>query len=86
MVEAGKAFGSPLRKILTEIQLPLAMPSIMARINQIIMLSLSMVVISGMVDAPGPGAEVYAAVTSLKLDEGFEAASAWSSWPATSTG
>ncbi|MFI5593188.1 ABC transporter permease [Amycolatopsis sp. NPDC051758] len=73
MVEAGEAFGSPPRKILTEIQLPLAMPTILAGVNQIIMLSLSMVVISGMVGAPGLGAEVYAAVTSLKLGSGFEA-------------
>ncbi|MFF0145638.1 glycine betaine/proline transport system permease protein [Amycolatopsis sulphurea] len=73
MVEAGEAFGSPPRRILTEIQIPLAMPSIMAGINQIIMLSLSMVVISGMVGAPGLGAEVYAAVTSLKIGQGFEA-------------
>ncbi|MCG3756900.1 proline/glycine betaine ABC transporter permease [Amycolatopsis sp. Poz14] len=73
MVEAGEAFGSPPRRILREIQIPLAMPSIMAGINQIIMLSLSMVVISGMVGAPGLGAEVYAAVTSLKLDLGFQA-------------
>jgi glycine betaine/proline transport system permease protein len=73
MVEAGEAFGSPPRKILTEIQLPLALPTILAGVNQIIMLSLSMVVISGMVGAPGLGAEVYAAVTSLKLGSGFEA-------------
>ncbi|GAA3575561.1 proline/glycine betaine ABC transporter permease [Amycolatopsis ultiminotia] len=73
MVEAGEAFGSPPGRILTEIQIPLAMPSIMAGINQIIMLSLSMVVISGMVGAPGLGSEVYAAVTSLKIGQGFEA-------------
>jgi glycine betaine/proline transport system permease protein len=73
MVEAGEAFGSPPRRILTEIQIPLALPSIMAGINQIIMLSLSMVVISGMVGAPGLGSEVYAAVTSLKIGQGFEA-------------
>ncbi|GAA1971060.1 proline/glycine betaine ABC transporter permease [Amycolatopsis minnesotensis] len=73
MVEAGEAFGSTRAKILTQIQIPLAMPSIMAGINQIIMLSLSMVVISGMVGAPGLGAEVYAAVTSVQVGAGFEA-------------
>ncbi|QWF84656.1 ABC transporter permease [Amycolatopsis sp. CA-230715] len=73
MVEAGEAFGSTRGKILTQIQIPLAMPSIMAGINQIIMLSLSMVVISGMVGAPGLGSEVYAAVTSVQVGAGFDA-------------
>lgn len=73
MVEAGEAFGSTRGKILTQIQIPLAMPSIMAGINQIIMLSLSMVVISGMVGAPGLGAQVYEAVTSVQVGPGFEA-------------
>ncbi|ASR37345.1 glycine/betaine ABC transporter [Prauserella marina] len=72
MVEAGEAFGSPPRKILTGIQIPLAMPSIMAGVNQIIMLSLSMVVIGGMVGAPGLGASVFEAVTRLQLGAGFE--------------
>jgi glycine betaine/proline transport system permease protein len=73
LVEAGEAFGAPPRKILTGIQIPLAMPSIMAGVNQIIMLSLSMVVISGMVGAPGLGADVFSAVTRLQLGIGFEA-------------
>ncbi|ACU95200.1 ABC transporter permease [Saccharomonospora viridis] len=72
MVEAGEAFGSPPMKILREIQLPLAMPSIMAGVNQIIMLSLSMVVIAGMVGAPGLGAQVFEATTRLQLGVGFE--------------
>ncbi|PXY19408.1 ABC transporter permease [Prauserella muralis] len=72
MVEAGEAFGSPPARILTGIQIPLAMPSIMAGINQIIMLSLSMVVIAGMVGAPGLGAEVFEAITRLQLGAGFE--------------
>jgi ABC-type proline/glycine betaine transport system permease subunit len=73
VVEAGEAFGSPPRRILTDIQIPLAMPSIMAGINQVIMLSLSMVVIAGMVGAPGLGSDVYQAVTRVQLNFGFEA-------------
>jgi glycine betaine/proline transport system permease protein len=73
VVEAGRAFGSPPRRILTDIQIPLAMPSIMAGINQVIMLSLSMVVIAGMVGAPGLGSDVYTAVTRVQLSGGFEA-------------
>jgi glycine betaine/proline transport system permease protein len=73
VVEAGEAFGAPQRKILTGIQLPLAMPSIMAGINQVIMLSLSMVVIAGMVGAQGLGTDIYQAVTRVQLSLGFEA-------------
>ncbi|MDA3627970.1 proline/glycine betaine ABC transporter permease [Saccharopolyspora oryzae] len=73
VVEAGEAFGSPSRKILTGIQLPLAMPSIMAGVNQVIMLALSMVVIAGMVGAPGLGSNIYEAVTRVQLSQGFEA-------------
>lgn len=72
MVEAGEAFGSPPRSILTGIQIPLALPSIMAGVNQIIMLSLSMVVIAGMVGAPGLGSEVFSATTNLRLGSGFD--------------
>lgn len=73
VVEAGEAFGAPPSRILRGIQLPLAMPSIMAGINQVIMLALSMVVIAGMVGAQGLGTEVYTAVTRVQLGAGFEA-------------
>lgn len=73
VVEAGHAFGASSGRILRQIQLPLAMPTIMAGINQVIMLSLSMVVISGMVGAGGLGGDVVAALQRVNVGLGFEA-------------
>ncbi|MFC4222871.1 ABC transporter permease [Lysinibacter cavernae] len=73
VVEAGKAFGSSPSRILRQIQLPLAMPSIMAGINQVIMLSLSMVVIAGMVGAGGLGLQVVQSLNRIDVALGFEA-------------
>ncbi|WP_062106143.1 ABC transporter permease [Bacillus niameyensis] len=73
LIEATEAFGSTTGQRLMKVQIPLAMPTIMAGINQSIMLALSMVVIASMVGAPGLGTEVYRAVTQLKTGVGFEA-------------
>lgn len=73
VVEAGHAFGASPRRILFSIQLPLARPTIMAGVNQVIMLALSMVVIAGMIGADGLGRDVYAAVQRVKIGDGFEA-------------
>jgi len=73
VVEAGQAFGASPWRILRQIQLPLATPTIMAGINQVIMLSLSMVVIAGMVGAGGLGAEVVGALNRIDVALGFEA-------------
>ncbi|WP_430591395.1 ABC transporter permease [Humidisolicoccus flavus] len=73
VVEAGQSFGSSPGRILRQIQLPLALPSIMAGINQVIMLSLSMVVIAGMVGAGGLGSAVVGALQSVNVGLGFEA-------------
>ncbi|NCT91354.1 proline/glycine betaine ABC transporter permease [Cellulomonas sp. APG4] len=73
VVEAGHAFGSPPRRILREIQVPLAMPTIMAGVNQVIMLSLSMVVISGLVGARGLGQPVVSSLGRIDVALGFEA-------------
>jgi glycine betaine/proline transport system permease protein len=72
IVEAGEAFGSPPRRILTRIQLPLAMPTVMAGVNQVIMLALSMVVIAGMVGAGGLGNVVLDGIQRLEIATGFE--------------
>lgn len=72
VVEAGYAFGSKSGRILRQIQLPLAMPSIMAGINQVIMLALSMVVIAGMAGAGGLGQDVYSAVQRIDIKLGAE--------------
>ncbi len=73
LIEAADAFGTTPGQKLWKVQLPLALPTLMAGINQTIMLSLSMVVIASMIGAQGLGADVYRAVTQLKTGEGFEA-------------
>src|SRR5690554_1252511 len=73
VVEAGHAFGATPGRILRQIQLPLAMPSIMAGVNQVIMLSLSMSVIASMVGAPGLGRPIIQALSRIDVGLGFEA-------------
>jgi glycine betaine/proline transport system permease protein len=71
--EAAISFGSNPRQLLFKAELPVALPTIMAGVNQTIMLALSMVVISGMIGAGGLGNEVLKGITQLKIDVGFEA-------------
>ena len=73
IVEAGTAFGASPGRILRQIQLPLAVPTIMTGVNQIIMLSLSMVVISAMVGAGGLGQDIVQALQRIDVGLGFEA-------------
>lgn len=73
LIEASDAFGSTSRQKLFKVQLPIAKSTIMAGINQSIMLSLSMVVIGAMIGAKGLGVDVYRAVTRIRIGEGFEA-------------
>ncbi|BBG01834.1 MULTISPECIES: ABC transporter permease [Pseudonocardia] len=72
VVEATHAFGAHPRQILREVQLPMALPSIMAGINQVIMLALSMVVVAGLAGADGLGTVVVSAVTQLDIAAGVE--------------
>ncbi|PWG61175.1 ABC transporter permease [Spiribacter halobius] len=71
-VEAGLAFGCTDRQLLYKVQIPLAMPSIMAGINQTIMLALSMVVIASMIGAGGLGNTVLTGIQRLDVGLGFE--------------
>ncbi|WP_440995282.1 ABC transporter permease [Arhodomonas sp. SL1] len=71
-VEAGLAFGCTDRQLLLKVQIPLAKPSIMAGINQTIMLALSMVVIASMIGAGGLGNTVLTGIQRLNVGLGFE--------------
>lgn len=68
-VEAAIAFGSTPREILFKVQLPLALPTIMAGLNQTIMLSLSMVVIAALIGAGGLGQPVFRGLNSLNVGQ-----------------
>jgi glycine betaine/proline transport system permease protein len=72
-VEAGQAFGATPAQILRGIQLPLAMPTILAGVNQVIMLALSMAVIAGMAGADGLGKMVVEAISTVNIAKGVEA-------------
>ncbi len=71
-IEAGLAFGCTPRQLLTKVQMPLAMPTIMQGVNQTIMLSLSMVVIASMIGAGGLGNVVLTGIQRLNVGLGFE--------------
>jgi len=71
LLEAGHAFGATPWQFLTKVEIPLAMPSIMAGVNQTIMLALSMVVIASMVGAQGLGLIVYNSITRLNVGAGI---------------
>ncbi len=73
LIEAGESFGATPRQRLFRVELPAAMPTIMAGVTQCIMLSLSMVVIAGMVGAPGLGIPVLRALNTVNIAKGFEA-------------
>jgi glycine betaine/proline transport system permease protein len=71
--DAGKAFGATRMQLLWKVELPHALPSIMAGLTQCIMLSLSMVVIAALVGADGLGKPVVRALNSVNIAQGREA-------------
>ena len=73
VVEASQAFGCTKRQLLFKVQIPLAKPTILAGVNQVIMLALSMVVIASMVGAGGLGQSVYRGILQADMGLGFEA-------------
>lgn len=72
VVEAARAFGASDNQILLRVQVPLALAAIMQGVNQVIMLGLSMVVVAGMIGAPGLGADVFRSITRLDISLGVE--------------
>ena len=73
LIEAGEAFGATRLQLLLKVELPHAMPTIMAGVTQCIMLSLSMVVIAALVGANGLGKPVVRALNTVNIAQGFEA-------------
>lgn len=72
VLEASDAFGATPIQQLLKVQLPMALPSILAGVNQTIMLALSMVVIAAMIGAGGLGGQVLRGITQLRIGLGFE--------------
>ncbi|WP_442587168.1 ABC transporter permease [Pedobacter sp. AW31-3R] len=72
IVEATRSFGATPRQLLFKVELPIALPTILAGVNQTIMMALSMVVISAMIAAGGLGEVVLKGITQLKIGVGFE--------------
>ncbi|MFC8101082.1 ABC transporter permease/substrate binding protein [Streptomyces sp. NPDC057363] len=73
LVEAAEAFGTTPRNTLLRVQLPLALPTVMAGVNQVIMLGLSMAAIAGMVGTGGLGGDVMESIGQLNVGLGAEA-------------
>jgi len=73
LIEAGESFGATKRQLLWKVEIPSALPTIMAGVTQCIMLSLSMVVIAALVGAGGLGKPVVRALNSVNIGMGFEA-------------
>jgi glycine betaine/proline transport system permease protein len=73
LIEAGEAFGATKSQLLWKVEIPYALPTIMAGVTQCIMLSLSMVVIAALVGAEGLGTPVVRALGQVNIPMGFEA-------------
>ena len=73
MLEAAQSFGSSSWQILTKVEIPQALPTIMTGVNQTTMMAMAMVVIASMVGAKGLGQEVLIAINRIDIARGFEA-------------
>lgn len=73
VLEAARAFGATPWQLMSEVKLPLAMPSILAGVNQTTMMALAMVVIASMIGAGGVGEHVLLAINRIAVGKGFEA-------------
>jgi len=73
LIEAADAFGATRTQKLLKVQIPSALPTIMAGVNQSIMLGLSMVVIAAMIGAGGLGEDVLRGIQRIQIGQGFEA-------------
>jgi len=73
LIEAGEAFGATKRQLLWKVELPAALPTIMAGLTQCIMLCLSMVVIAALIGANGLGKPVVRALNTVNIPMGIEA-------------
>ena len=71
VIEAARAFGSTGKQILLKVQIPMAIPTIMAGVNQTIMMALAMVVIASMIGAKTIGTEVLNGIARLEVGRGF---------------
>lgn len=71
VVEASKAFGTTSKQLLFKVQIPLALPTIMAGVNQSIMLALSMAVVASMIGAPGLGTTVLTGISTVNVGLGL---------------
>ena len=71
LIEAARAFGTTRWQMLLKVELPLARPTIMAGVNQTVMMALAMVVIAALVGAKGLGSDVYAGIAQLQFGRGL---------------
>ena len=71
VVEAGQAFGATSWQLLRKVQIPLALPTILAGLNQTVMMALAMVVIASMIGARGLGTEILTGIARLEVGRGF---------------
>jgi len=70
VVEASKSFGTTAWQLLSKVQIPMAMPTILAGLNQTIMMALAMVVIASMIGAAGMGTEILLGISRLQVGRG----------------